>query len=35
MGGEGLGPVEPRCPSVAECQGGEEGVSRWLGEHPH
>ena len=28
MGGEALGPVKSRCPSVGECQGQEEGVSR-------
>jgi hypothetical protein len=24
-----------RCPSVGECEGGEEGVGGWVGEHPH
>jgi hypothetical protein len=32
MGGEALGPVKDRCPSVEECQDGE--VGGW-GEHPH
>lgn len=31
MGGEDLGPLEPSCPSVGECQGREVGGSRWLG----
>ena len=35
MGGEALGPVKARCPSVGECQGGEVGVGEWVGEHPH
>jgi hypothetical protein len=37
MGGEALGPVEARCPSMGKCQGGETGVVRWWGggEHPH
>jgi hypothetical protein len=26
MGGEALGPVKARCPSVGECQSQEEGV---------
>jgi len=25
--------VEDQYPSVGECQGGEEGVTRWEGEH--
>ena len=32
---EALGPVKAQCPSVGECQGREEGVGRWVGEHPH
>jgi hypothetical protein len=35
IGGEALGPVKARCPSVRECQGGEVGVGGWVGEHPH
>ena len=35
MGGEAFGPVKARCRSVVECQGGEAGVGRWVGEHPH
>jgi hypothetical protein len=35
MGREALGPVKVLCPSVRECQGGEVGVGRWVGEHPH
>jgi hypothetical protein len=31
MGGEDLGPVKAPCPSVGEFQGGEAGVSRWVG----
>lgn len=27
--GEALGPVKARCPSVGDCQGGEEGRNRW------
>lgn len=33
--GEALGPVEARCHSVGEWQGGEMGVGKWVGEHPH
>jgi hypothetical protein len=33
MGGEALGPVKSRCPSVGEFQGGEVGVSGWVREH--
>ena len=35
MGGKAIGPVKARCPNVGECQGGEEGVGGWVGEHPH
>jgi hypothetical protein len=35
MGGEALGPVEARGPSVGGCQSGEGGVGRWVGEHPY
>jgi len=35
VGGEAFGPIEARCPSVGECQGGEVGVSGWVGVHPH
>jgi hypothetical protein len=35
MGGQALGLVKAQCFSVGECQGGEVGVSRWVGEHPH
>ena len=35
MGGEALGPVKARCPSVGECQGQEAGGGGWVGEHPH
>jgi hypothetical protein len=35
MGGEALGPMKAQCPSVGECQDGEVGVGRWVGEHPH
>ena len=35
MGGEVLGPVKARCPSVGECQGREAGVEGWLGEYTH
>lgn len=35
MGREALGPGKAQCPSVGECQGGEVGVSGWLGKHPH
>lgn len=36
MGGEALGPVKARCPSVGECQGREEGGNGWeVGEHSH
>jgi hypothetical protein len=31
MGGEALGPVKARCPSVGECQGGEGGGCGWVG----
>ena len=34
MGGEALGPVMTRYPNVGECQGGQVGVGRWVGEHP-
>jgi hypothetical protein len=27
--------VKDQCPSVAECQDGEAGVGRWVGEHSH
>jgi hypothetical protein len=30
MGGEVLGPVKARYPSVVECQGGEGGVGGWM-----
>ena len=29
MGGEALGPVKGRCPSIGEYQGREAGVSGW------
>jgi hypothetical protein len=32
VGGEALGPVKVRCPSVGECQGEEAGVGGWVGE---
>ena len=32
---EALGPVKDGCPSVGECQGGEAGMDRRVGEHPH
>ena len=35
IGGETLGPVNARCPSVGECEGGEAGVGVWVGKHPH
>jgi hypothetical protein len=35
MGGEVLGLVKAQCSSVGGCQGGEVGVVRWVGEHPH
>jgi hypothetical protein len=35
MGGEALGPVKVRCPSVGECCGGEVGMGEWVGEHAH
>ena len=35
VGGEALGPVKARYPSVGQCQGGEVGVGEWVGEHPH
>jgi hypothetical protein len=35
MGGETLGPVKALDPSVGEFEGGEVGVYRWVGEHPH
>jgi hypothetical protein len=34
MGGEALGPVKARCPSVWECQDGE-GSSGWVGAQAH
>jgi len=34
MGGEALGPLKARCPSVGEFQGREVGVCGWVGEHP-
>jgi hypothetical protein len=30
MGGEALGPLEARCPSVGECQGSEVEVGEWV-----
>jgi hypothetical protein len=35
MGGEGLGLVKARCPSVGELEAGKVGVCRWMGEHSH
>jgi hypothetical protein len=35
MGGEALGPIKARCPSVEECQGWEVGVGGWVEEHLH
>ena len=35
MGEEALGPVQAPFPRVGECRGGEMGVGRWEGEHPH
>ena len=36
MGGELLGPVEARCPSIEKCYGADVGVGGWVeGEHPH
>jgi hypothetical protein len=35
MGGEALGPVKARCPSVGEWEGGQAGVGGWVGEHLH
>jgi hypothetical protein len=35
MGGEVLGPIKAQGPNVWEYQGGEAGVSGWVGEHPH
>jgi hypothetical protein len=35
MGGEALGPVKARCPSVGEFQGGEVGVVGCMREQPH
>jgi len=32
MGGEAIGLVKDRCPSVGECQGREVEGSRWVGE---
>jgi hypothetical protein len=32
MGGEALGPVKARCPSVGKC---EVGVSGWVEEHAY
>jgi len=34
-GVEALGTVKALGPSIRECYGGEEGVGRQLGEHPH
>jgi hypothetical protein len=31
VGGEGLGPVKARCPSVGECQDREVGEGGWVG----
>ena len=31
MGEEALGPVKARYPSVGECEAGESGVGRWVG----
>jgi hypothetical protein len=33
MGGEALGSVKARCPSVRECQARKAGVGAWVGEH--
>ena len=35
MCGEALAAVKALCPSVGECQCREEGVGRWVEEHPH
>ena len=35
MGGETLGPVQARYPSIGECWGDEAGVSVWVQELPH
>jgi hypothetical protein len=35
MRGKYLGSVKAQFPSVCECQGGEAGVGRCVGEHPH
>jgi hypothetical protein len=35
MGGEALGHVKVRCPSVGEFKGGEVGVGGCMGAHPH
>jgi len=35
IGGEALGPVKAFFPSIEECQGVEEGVHGWEGEHSH
>jgi hypothetical protein len=35
MGGEALGPVKARCPSVGEWQDWKAGVGGWMEEHPH
>jgi hypothetical protein len=35
MGRKVLGPVKVQCPNVGECQGGEVGVGRWVGEYLH
>jgi hypothetical protein len=35
MGGEVLGPVKARCPSLGECQGSEQGVGGWVGDLLH
>jgi hypothetical protein len=32
---DGIGPVKARFPRVGEYQGGEVGVARWVGGHPH
>jgi hypothetical protein len=35
MGGEALGPLKARCPSVEECQVQEGKVGGWVWEHLH
>ena len=35
LGREALGPVKAQCPNGGEYQGGEVGVCRWEGAHPH